>query len=298
MQVVTISDYGKGFLTPSLIAKIIRMAKLARVPVVVDPKGLDFTKYRGATVLKPNAQEAYAAAGLSPSAPLDQVARRLSELSQVDLLLITRSEAGMSLYDTALTRQDFPVRTREVKDVTGAGDSVLAVISVGLANGLEISIAAELANIAAGIAIERLGCVQVSLSQLAERLLEVDSESKVFDDSQTFALRQVLKDKTYSLLALSHGQKMSNGLFRALKRLKKDKEEELIVYVRGGEPEEEFVQFLSSLQEVDYIILHAKNLKTLSEEIHPREVYLLEDERLKHVEGRQTILEHLLLMTR
>src|SRR5690606_14107411 len=114
----------------------------------------------------------------------------------------------------------FPVRSKEVVDVTGAGDTVLAVLTAAIANGLDLSIAVQLANIAAGIAIERLGCAQITLADLACRLLEFDADSKVFDESHAFALSQVLKGKRYSLLVLSKGQKMSNALFRTLRTLK------------------------------------------------------------------------------
>ena len=141
VDVVAISDYGKGFLTQSLIQAALQIAKEAKIPAIVDPKGSDFTKYRGATVLKPNLSEAYAAAKCPPHASLDDVAKQL--LTLADILLITRSEAGISIFN-ADGRTDFPVRSKEVKDVTGAGDTVLAMICLGLANGLDIQLAAQI----------------------------------------------------------------------------------------------------------------------------------------------------------
>jgi len=169
IDVIALSDYGKGFLTPKLIAAILAFAKEKKIATVVDPKGVDFSKYRGATVLKPNLSEAYAAAHLLSTAPLNSVAKRIFQKCQSELLLITRSEAGMSLFTRSLSRQDFSVQSREVKDVTGAGDTVLAVISLCLANKLNIETAVYLANIAAGISIERIGCTQVSLTELLQR---------------------------------------------------------------------------------------------------------------------------------
>lgn len=293
VKVVAISDYGKGFLTPSLIAQTIALAKKAKIPVIVDPKGMDFRKYKGATILKPNLAEAIAASQLGPSASIDDVAKRIMEISDVDLLLITRSEAGMSLFDREEMRRDFPVRSREVLDVTGAGDTVLAVISAALANQLDISSAVELANIAAGIAIERLGCAQVTISLLARRLLEYDTDTKIFDDTHTFALMQVLKDKSYSLLVLPKGQKMSNALFRSLRGLKAKEKQELIVYVSDSDPEDEFIHFLSSLQDVDYIILQSESLKKLCESIQPREMFILKGETLKELANPKEILSAL-----
>ena len=168
VQVVAISDYGKGFLTPRIIARAIQIAKDARIPIIVDPKGSDFTKYKGATLIKPNLSEAYTAAKASPDASLDTVAKTLLEISQATLLLITRSEAGMSLFDNQGNRHDFPVRAKQVKDVTGAGDTVLAVFCLGLANQMDIHETSHLANVAASISIERLGCVQITLDEIMQ----------------------------------------------------------------------------------------------------------------------------------
>lgn len=293
-QVVALSDYGKGFLTPFLISKIIAMAKSADIPIIVDPKGTNFSKYRGATMIKPNLAEAYAAAKMSYEEPIEKVAERIFELTEAELLLITRSEAGISLFNQSLKRKDFPVQSREVIDVTGAGDTVLAVISTALANGLDLSISTQLANIAAGIAIERVGCVQVTLSELAHRLLRFDSDSKVFDDSHTFALSQVLKGRSYSLLVLSKSQRMSNTLFRALRKLGQSPDDHLVVYMKDSpDPDDEFIHLLSSLQEVDTIILQTESLKALCETIHPRGIYFLKKDQLKCFESPHHLLETL-----
>lgn len=292
VQIVAISDYGKGFLTSRLIAETIRLAKEHRVPAIVDPKGIDFAKYRGATVLKPNLSEAYAAAKLPSSAPLDQVARQLIEISGAELLLITRSEAGISIFDEQGHRTDLPVRSKEVIDVTGAGDTVLAMICLGLASGLDIQTSAQLANIAAGISIERLGCVQVTLSELARRLLEVDSDTKIFDESHTYALHQVLKGRRYSLLVLEKGQGMTSSLFRILRELRPKEGPELMIYVSDSHPEDEFIHLLSSLHEVDYIILQTESLKNLCEAIHPHEIYFVENQRL--VSSSRDLLDSLI----
>lgn len=279
VQIVALSDYGKGFLTQRVIAEALRIAKKAGIPTIVDPKGTDFAKYKGASVLKPNLSEAYAAAKKGPAATLEEVAQEILSVSQADILLITRSEAGISIFDAARRRTDFPVRAKEVLDVTGAGDTVLATICLGLANGLDIHQAAQLANIAAGLAIERLGCVQISLSELASRLLEYDSDTKIFDESHTYALHQVLKDKRYSLLVLEKGQMMTHALFRTIRQLAAAEDQELMIYVRDSHPNDEFVHFLSSLNEVDYIVLQTEGLKNLCEAIHPHEIYVLEQDK-------------------
>ncbi len=291
VDVVAISDYGKGFLSRRLLSCIIEMAKLQQIPVIVDPKGEDFVKYAGATVIKPNLTEAFAAAKLSSDTPLAQVAETILKLCGVEMLLITRSEAGMSLFNKDGQSFDFPVRSKEVKDVTGAGDTALAMIAVALANKLDIKYGAQLANIAAGIAIERLGCARINLSEVAQRLLEYDVENKIFDEEHLFALEQALKGKRYTVLGLDSTHGMSTALFRSLRKLSsKDSGKKLIVYVRDNDPNEEFVSLLSSLAEVDFIVLKCESLKNLCEIIHPDQVFTIEDSRLVALDHAQALL--------
>ena len=231
---------------------------------------------------------------MPPGADLAHVAREILTNSSVEKLLITRSEAGISLFEPDGTRADFPVRSKEVKDVTGAGDTVLAMVCLGMANGLDLGVSAQIANIAAGIAIERLGCAQVTLSEVAERLLEVDSDTKIFDESHTYALLQVLSGKKYVLLVLQKGQEMTSALFRTIRQLASVEGRELLVYVKDSHPKDEFVHLLSSLQEVDYIILKTESLKNLCDAIHPYEIYLLEGEQAVRIDRAQNLLDSLL----
>jgi rfaE bifunctional protein kinase chain/domain len=173
VEIVAISDYAKGFLTPSLLAEVIKMAKKFAIPIIVDPKGIDFTRYRGATLIKPNYAEAVGAAGLGMEATLDDIAARILSDVGIETLMVTRSKEGISVFSQQGKRLDFPPQVHEVRDVTGAGDTVLAVVTAALANSLSISEAARLANVAAGIAIERIGCARISLADLSARLVEV-----------------------------------------------------------------------------------------------------------------------------
>lgn len=285
-DIIAISDYGKGFLSPSLLMAIFEIAKSKNIPVIVDPKGDDFTKYSGATVLKPNLSEAYAAAKLPPEAPLEQVSAAIFKKVNIELLMITRSESGISLFTKAGEKFDFPVQSKEVKDVTGAGDTVLAMISVAMANHLDIRHAAQLANIAAGIAIERLGCARIDLSDLANRLLEYDVDNKIFDEEHLFALEQALQGKKYSVLGLHSAHGMSTALFRSIRKLSsRQRTSKLIVYIRDSNPDEEFVSLLSSLAEVDFVVLKCESLKNLCEIIHPHEVFIMEG-------GHLVLLDH------
>lgn len=276
VDVVAISDYAKGFLTKSLLATVIAMAKKDKKPVVVDPKGTDFSKYLGATIIKPNLSEAYAAVKMPLITSLDVVARELLKSCAVDLLFITRSEAGISLFTPSGQRQDFPVLSKEVIDVTGAGDTVLAVLCLGIASGFDFATCAELANIAAGIAIERLGCHIVTLYEISQRLLKLGSTSKVFDDSQFLDCLHSLQDRNYRVLVLSNKQPLNVNFFKTLRSYAKNSNEELVVYLQEGKKDEDFISFLSHLSEVDSIILKDESLKKLCQKITPKEVLCFE----------------------
>ena len=284
-QIVAISDYGKRFLTHTLLGVVIEMAKTRHVPVIVDPKGVDFTKYRGATVIKPNLTEAYAAARLPQEVSLDEVSATILKTCGIDQLMITRSHEGISLFHRSGERFDFPVRSKEVKDVTGAGDTVLAMLSVALGNGLDIKYAAQLANIAAGMVIERIGCARINLSDMAERLMEFDVENKIFDGEHFFALQQSLQGKRCSVLSLESTHGMSTAVFKSLRKLAaKHSENKLIVYLRGHKPDREFISLLSSISDVDFVVVECASLKYLCDLIQPSEIYAIEDSKLIDLE--------------
>lgn len=272
VKVIAISDYGKGFLTSSLLAALIQEAKQREIPVITDPKGHNFKKYAGTTIIKPNLSEAYAAANLPVGSPLEKVASNVLSQCQAELLMVTRSEAGISLFNDAGARFDFPVDAKEVKDVTGAGDTVLAMLAHAIANQLSYDEAAQLCNVAAGIAIEHVGCARISLSDLAFRLFEHNMSHKIFDQDHLFVLKEVLKRKSFSLLMLSHIDSLTPALFQTIKRITQEKES-LLVYIDDIEPTETFLDMLSSLQEVSFIVLHLDSLKSLCQCAAPRSIY-------------------------
>lgn len=290
VQVIAISDYGKGFLSHLLIQTAIELGKFFKVPTIVDPKGSDFSKYRGATIIKPNLSEAYLAAKMNRTVSLDKVADEILHRTQVEQLLITRSEAGISLFDQTRKRKDFSVRSKEVKDVTGAGDTVLAVISLALANKLEMPVAIQLANIAAGLSIERLGCAQITLSEIAQRFLEYDCHSKIFEISHTYALHQILGDKSYCLLVLEKEQGMTSDVFKMIRSLAAKPGKELIIYVGDSHPNDEFIELLASLSEVKIIILQTESLKNLCTIIHPDQIYFLEGKEVRKTKELLSVL--------
>jgi D-beta-D-heptose 7-phosphate kinase / D-beta-D-heptose 1-phosphate adenosyltransferase len=182
-DVVVVSDYLKGVLTPEVLAAVCQAGRRLAIPVVVDPKGDDYGKYRGATLLTPNRKEAEIASGvaITDQESLERAAGGLLHGLELDALLVTRSEAGMSLFRKAGGAVHIPTVAREVFDVTGAGDTVISVLSLGLACGLQLPEAAWVANVAAGIAVGKLGTSTVSPQEIVAEVGhgQKDSDSKI-----------------------------------------------------------------------------------------------------------------------
>lgn len=165
-DVVILSDYGKGGLAH--IAQMIQLAREAGKPVLVDPKGDDYARYMGATLLTPNRSEFTQVAGSwRNEEELNDKAQKLREQLKLEALLVTRSEDGMSLYreDSVLHEA---THTREVFDVSGAGDTVIATLAVMLGSGADLSDAMRIANRAAGIVVGKLGTAVVSRDEIVK----------------------------------------------------------------------------------------------------------------------------------
>jgi rfaE bifunctional protein kinase chain/domain len=170
-DVVILSDYGKGGLTH--IAEMIKLARAAGKPVLVDPKGDDYARYSGATLLTPNRSEfREVAGGWKNEAELSAKAERLRTELKLDALLVTRSEEGMSLYRANKILHE-PTQSREVFDVSGAGDTVIATLAVMIACGAEWSHAVRIANRAAGIVVGKLGTAMVSRDEIIQDMAGV-----------------------------------------------------------------------------------------------------------------------------
>jgi D-beta-D-heptose 7-phosphate kinase/D-beta-D-heptose 1-phosphate adenosyltransferase len=166
--VFVLSDYGKGVLTPTACASLIAMCRARGVPVLVDPKGRDYSKYRGATLVTPNRKEAAAATGLALRSEAGIVAagQMLRRTFEFGACLITLSEDGMALFEES-GETFLPTEAREVFDVTGAGDTVLAGLALSLAAGEKLVDACRFANVAAGIVVGKVGSATVTLDEIA-----------------------------------------------------------------------------------------------------------------------------------
>jgi D-beta-D-heptose 7-phosphate kinase/D-beta-D-heptose 1-phosphate adenosyltransferase len=165
---LVVSDYQKGVVTASLLERVLPLAKRHGVPVLVDPKVRHFRLYRGATVVTPNQLEAEQATGLRLRSPAEVVAagRRILSLVGCRAVLVTRGEHGMSLCERGRPPLHVPTAAREVFDVTGAGDSVIAAMALALAAGASLPEAAVLANCAAGVVVGKVGTAQASPAEV------------------------------------------------------------------------------------------------------------------------------------
>lgn len=164
---LVLSDYGKGALAAS--ADLIAMGRKAGVPVIVDPKGRDFERYRGATLITPNQAEFEAVVGHCPDErTLIERALALITRHELTALLITRGEQGMTLVRHGEPELHLPAHAREVYDVTGAGDTVVSTLAAALAAGEPLSSAVAIANLAAGIVVGKLGTATVGLTELQQ----------------------------------------------------------------------------------------------------------------------------------
>ncbi len=213
-DVILLSDYGKGVLTPNLTRDIISLAKDFSKAILVDPKGVNYSKYHGATLLTPNKKEAILATQIDihDQTTLTQVIAQLKEELDLSYSMITLSEDGIALFDKEL--EIIPTVAREVFDVTGAGDTVLASLGVALASGFEAKEACEFANKAAAVVVAKVGSATVTLNEIEEyehSLNQGQSESKIKDFEQIERIAKRLREQGRKII-------FTNGCFDILHR--------------------------------------------------------------------------------
>ncbi len=213
-DLIILSDYGKGVLTPTLTKDIISLAKDFNKPILVDPKGEDYTKYRGATLLTPNRKEATVATKIDivDERSLNQALIKLKTDLELDYSIITLSEDGIGLLDDEV--KIIPTVAREVYDVTGAGDTVIASLGVAIASKMSIEEACEFSNKAAAVVVAKVGSATVTLNEVEEyehSLNQGQSESKIKDFEQIERIAKRLKEQGRKIV-------FTNGCFDILHR--------------------------------------------------------------------------------
>ena len=209
---VLLSDYGKGVLTDELTQQLIKIAKQHSIKILVDPKGLDYSKYKGAYLLTPNKKEASEATGINitDDASLACTIKQLKEECELDVSLITLSEQGVAIYDGEL--RNHPTQTREVFDVTGAGDTVLASLGFALSCELDIDEAVKFANLAAGVVVGKIGSATATLNEIIEyesSLNKSTSDAHIKTLNEIIALSEELKTRGKKIV-------FTNGCFDLL----------------------------------------------------------------------------------
>ncbi len=287
VDVILISDYGKGVVTPSLLSNITSAAKKKRKITIADPKGIDFTKYAGVAVLTPNKKEAGAAAGIEieTESDLEAAGNKILRTVPVDSLLITCGKDGMVLFKRDKKPHKIGAEARQVFDVSGAGDTVLAVLGLALASGATLKKGAALANTAAGIVVGKVGTATVSTQEL-NAALNPDQDSTAlkqinFSELKDFSKeleRQgkqiVLTNGCFDLLHTGHIQ-----LFSASKRFGDvlvvaiDDDASVRKLKGSGRPvlgARERVRILSALDSIDYVVVFSSGeLETIIETLRP-----------------------------
>ncbi len=289
-DVLCLEDYGKGVLTEAMCQGLIKLAKRMGVPVLVDPAAIeDYSKYRGATCITPNRFEAALAtdqdATNADDATLIGLGKKLIRDLRLDTLVLTLDRQGLLLMRKGTKPQFVPTRAREVYDVTGAGDTVLAMLAGALANDTGWERATQLANVAAGLEVERFGAVPVDLDEILLDVLESNhgahGKLRTLDELATELAAHKRQGKTvaftngcfdilhaghvsYLRAAASQGDLLVVALNsdKSIRKLKgKD---------RPVNHEADRVMVLSALESVDYVVVFSQDTpKTLLRKLKP-----------------------------
>ncbi|MEO1035004.1 MAG: bifunctional D-glycero-beta-D-manno-heptose-7-phosphate kinase/D-glycero-beta-D-manno-heptose 1-phosphate adenylyltransferase HldE [Pseudomonadota bacterium] len=303
---LVLSDYAKGALSD--VQALIELARERHVPVLVDPKGTEFVRYRGATLLTPNQSEFEAVVGPCKD-DADLVAKARALINELDLaaLLVTRSERGMLLVDTADAEPFFlSTVAREVFDVTGAGDTVIATLAAALAAGCSRREAATLANLAAGLVVRKVGVASVTPAEMRDALHQrgtggrgVQSAATLVDlraAARTAGQRVVMTNGVFDILHAGHvayleeAKSLGDRLIVAVnddasvRRLKGDS--------RPVNPLEDRLAVLAGLAAVDWVVPFAEDTPAaLIEHLSPDVLVKGGDYRVEEIAGGAHVLE-------
>ncbi|MBI5373852.1 MAG: D-glycero-beta-D-manno-heptose-7-phosphate kinase [Candidatus Schekmanbacteria bacterium] len=208
---IIVSDYAKGIVDKSIFSELVKMAGSSKKPIIVDPKGKDYSKYRGAYIVTPNLKELEEASGIKAETEDDVSAALKKILSIVSCagVLVTRGKDGMTLLMKGGKSLNLKASAREVYDVSGAGDTVIASFGYCLFSGMKAEMAALFANTAGGIVVEKVGTAVVSIDEVISRIYEEKSETKVIAQGKLAPLIKLLKGKRKKIV-------FTNGCFDIL----------------------------------------------------------------------------------
>ncbi|MDQ7016311.1 MAG: bifunctional D-glycero-beta-D-manno-heptose-7-phosphate kinase/D-glycero-beta-D-manno-heptose 1-phosphate adenylyltransferase HldE [Gammaproteobacteria bacterium] len=268
-DLVILSDYDKGTLS-SISGQLISACRSANVPVLVDPKGGDFSRYVGATLITPNLSEFEAIVGhCANELELMERAEKLMQELALEALLLTRSEAGMSLLRRNAPPLHLPAEVQEVYDVTGAGDTVIAVLAASLACGFSMADAAILANRAAGLVVAKLGASSVSLAELRAAFALESAEilrGVMTDDELLLRVQQakhlgesvVMTNGCFDILHAGHVQYLQQAKALGNRLIVAVNDDASVAALKGAErplnPLAERMALLAALECVDWVV--------------------------------------------
>ena len=310
VDVILISDYGKGLITRNLIARLVSLARAYGKITIGDPKGRDFSKYAGVSLLTPNKKEASLASGveIEDEAGIALAGSILLEKSVADQLLITCGKDGMVFFESG--RKPYTIRTkaREVYDVSGAGDTVVAVLGLGIAAGLPVKDAVVMANTAAGIVVGKVGTATVTRKELAwalkqpadgavAKLKTIGELAELSRRLHNDRKRIVLTNGCFDLLHVGHIK-----LFAASKNLGDVMivaldDDESVRRLKGADrpviKAAERVGLLSALDSVDFVVVFGTDqLEAVIKSIRPDVLTKGSNYESDDVEGREIVEQY------
>lgn len=314
-DVMVLSDYAKGVLTDAVVSACIAVAKRHRLPIVVDPKSVELRRYAGASVITPNSKEVFDATGVDPTdddALAAAAGRALLGQAAVDAVLVTRAHRGMTLVTADAPALHVEASAREVFDVVGAGDTVIATLSLALGAKLELAEAARLANFAAGVVVGKHGTATVTQTELADEALRLSRgslkslEDKILSRSDAVELARTWRKNGFKvgftngcfdilhighLAILSFSRQHSGRLIVALnsdasvRRLK-----------QAGRPincEADRAMVLAALEPVDAVVIFDEDTPLeLIQALNPDVLIKGADYTVEQIVGAQHVLSH------
>ena len=267
VDAVVLSDYGKG--TLNRVEPLVALARARSIPVLVDPKGVDFHRYRGASMLTPNQSEFEAVVGAwSDEIGFLAAGEALRAQLDLDALLVTRGEKGMVLFSSDEQTLALPAETREVFDVTGAGDTVISLMSAGLGSGWSGEDSAALANLGAGIVVRKIGAATVSPSELDRALnrrgaggcglVSVDELELLVGEARQRGERIVMTNGCFDILHAGHVSYLGEAKRLGDRLIVAVNDDASVAGIKGPSrpitPLEDRIAVLSGLAAVDWVV--------------------------------------------
>ncbi len=304
---VVLSDYAKGVLSPRVTQRVIALARARGVPVVVDPKGLDFERYRGATVVTPNRKEAREATGHEVTTDPDSLSRAgriLMDLAGVENVVITLDKDGLALVDAEGRVRHIPTTPREVYDVSGAGDVVTAVLALALADGRELYEALLLANVAAGVEVGKVGAVPITREEVlaalgavpeaSHRVVTIEELARVLRPVREAGREIVFTNGCFDILHAGHVRYLQKAREQGEVLVVGLNDDDSVRRLKGSERplngQDDRAEMLASLACVDYVVLFSEDTPLeLVKAVAPDVLVKGEDYREKLVVGSDVV---------